>query len=288
MLEDNFEKVDFHSIATIEDQIKGNVVKFKGHAGTDYAFIAFRVDEMEHHYSAINVEPATQARLYRVYKDEDGVEHTDYILCPKTVELTIPNWLWFEKAAHDVMVGPDFPEGEEQDLKSWKYPPKLSKDNAFFKINFPGDYEAALKAQDKYCRSLDYLEHIIRTASTGDISIGKLALNIKSRLKMVSSICEKALRWGIKPRDVHDINGIRIIVANREDCYRVLLGLKPELFGKYVMFDRIASPRVRGFQALSLRLPKSIEIQIQTKNMFDNGEKDDYRANNNSKDIYIK
>ncbi len=99
---------------------------------------------------------------------------------------------------------------------------------------------------------------------------------IKARLiareKHLYSIYSKMRRKKIPLSEIADVNGLRIVVADIDTCYRVL-GLAHQLYkpmpGHFK--DYIAIPRVNGYQSLHTTLfgPNGVplEVQIRTEDM---------------------
>ena len=100
---------------------------------------------------------------------------------------------------------------------------------------------------------------------------------VQGREKHLASIYKKMLARRISISDVMDVYGFRIIVDNREDCYRVLCYVHslykplPERFKDY-----IALPKANGYQSLHTTLfgpyGVPVEIQIRSKEMHDMAE----------------
>ena len=89
------------------------------------------------------------------------------------------------------------------------------------------------------------------------------------RIKSARSIWEKMLRLGVSLEGLHDICGVRVLVASISDCYAALETahrLWPHL--PDALDDYISSPKANGYQSLhtAVRLDcgHPLEIQIRT------------------------
>ncbi|KAK4762660.1 hypothetical protein SAY86_008428 [Trapa natans] len=102
----------------------------------------------------------------------------------------------------------------------------------------------------------------------------KLASNIclSGRQKSLYSIHCKMLKKNLSVDEIHDIYGLRLIVEDKEDCYRALEivhELWPQARGKFK--DYIVHPKFNGYQSLHTvvlgegRVP--LEVQIRTREM---------------------
>ncbi|CAN1286776.1 Probable GTP diphosphokinase RSH3, chloroplastic [Linum perenne] len=95
---------------------------------------------------------------------------------------------------------------------------------------------------------------------------------LSGRHKSLYSIYRKMVKKELKMDEIHDIHGLRLIVKNKEDCYRALRvvhELWPEVPGKFK--DYISRPKINGYQSLHTvvmgdgEIP--LEVQIRTKEM---------------------
>ncbi|CAN0906965.1 Probable GTP diphosphokinase RSH3, chloroplastic [Linum grandiflorum] len=95
---------------------------------------------------------------------------------------------------------------------------------------------------------------------------------LSGRHKSLYSIYRKMLKKKLQTDEIHDIHGIRLIVENKEDCYRALRvvhELWPEVPGK--LKDYISHPKFNGYQSLHTVVlgdgEVPLEVQIRTKEM---------------------
>lgn len=115
---------------------------------------------------------------------------------------------------------------------------------------------------------------IRRTAATLEAILAgqRIKGRVSGRLKRVSSIHRKMGCRGLPPEAIHDIRGLRVIVAGETTCYRVLT-----LVHRYFeplpgqLDDYIASPKRNGYQSLHTVVRglsgRTYEIQIRTSLM---------------------
>ncbi|KAK0594863.1 hypothetical protein LWI29_001342 [Acer saccharum] len=95
---------------------------------------------------------------------------------------------------------------------------------------------------------------------------------ISGRHKSLYGIHNKMLKKKLTIDQIHDIHGLRLIVENEEDCYKVLSivhQLWAEVPGK--MKDYISHPKFNGYQSLHTVVKGEgmvpLEVQIRTKEM---------------------
>lgn len=95
---------------------------------------------------------------------------------------------------------------------------------------------------------------------------------LSGRHKSVSSIYNKMLKKKLNMDEIHDINGLRLIVEKEEDCYRaleVIHKIWSEVPGKSK--DYITNPKFNGYQSIhTVVMGESsvpLEVQIRTKDM---------------------
>ena len=149
---------------------------------------------------------------------------------------------------------------------------KTELENLGFKAYAPFRYrvlDTALRkasgTQRQFLRKIE--ARLKKSMSTREIS-GRLV----AREKHLYSIYSKMKRKKIHLSEIVDVFGVRIVVPDIDNCYRVL-GLVHELYkpmpGRFK--DFISIPRVNGYQSLHTTLfgPKGmpLEVQIRTEEM---------------------
>ncbi|XP_072998474.1 probable GTP diphosphokinase RSH2, chloroplastic [Typha latifolia] len=95
---------------------------------------------------------------------------------------------------------------------------------------------------------------------------------LSGRHKSLYSIYCKMLKKKLSVDEIHDIHGLRLIVDNKEDCYKALdivHKLWPKALGKFK--DYISHPKLNGYQSLHTVVQSEdmlpLEVQIRTREM---------------------
>ncbi|MFA5855290.1 MAG: RelA/SpoT family protein [Candidatus Gracilibacteria bacterium] len=105
----------------------------------------------------------------------------------------------------------------------------------------------------------------------------RISARFEGRPKHIYSIYQKMVARHKELTDIYDYFAVRIIVKNKEDCYRVL-GVTHELFhpkpGRFK--DYIAFPKPNGYQSLHTTViglqGKMAEVQIRSEEMNETAE----------------
>ncbi|CAK7356518.1 unnamed protein product [Dovyalis caffra] len=99
-----------------------------------------------------------------------------------------------------------------------------------------------------------------------------IAYHLSGRHKSLYSIYCKMLKKKLNMDQIHDIHGLRLIVENKEDCYRalrVVQRLWSEVPGKFK--DYINNPKFNGYRSLHTVVMGEgtvpLEVQIRTRDM---------------------
>lgn len=178
-----------------------------------------------------------------------------------------------------IWIGESLPEGTPGDevQVGWKYPPKkvLSADEAM--QDDPKLYEKVVRFID--ARKIDLAE-LIGPVEAIARKRGISIVSTESRHKKPENMYErlKARNQASFLDEAHapdkfgwDVNGIRIIAANPNDCFE-LMGLIDKLYQTTLVLDLITTPRTNGYQALLMRFNRPFEFQIQTPRMYQTAE----------------
>ena len=142
-----------------------------------------------------------------------------------------------------------------------------------FKTLYPHRYRALRIELDRARGDRkSVLKQIEKNLNQALQELGIPQFEVFGREKHLYSIYKKMKKKRVKFSDVMDIHAFRIVVDNKDTCYRVLGAIHsmykpvPERFKDY-----IALPKTNGYQALHTTLfgpfGLAIEIQIRTKEM---------------------
>ncbi len=149
---------------------------------------------------------------------------------------------------------------------------KLELEDLGFRTLYPQRYRV-IERELKRARGnqREFLPKIVKALRQALIA-GNVTGRVEAREKHLFSVYMKMRRKRMPLAQVIDMFGVRIVVGNVDDCYRVLglvHGLYRPMPGRFK--DYIAIPRVNGYQSLHTTLfgPNSmpIEIQIRTEDM---------------------
>ncbi len=149
---------------------------------------------------------------------------------------------------------------------------KLELEEIGFRTLYPQRYRVIeremRRARGNQREFLPKIVKALRQALAG----GNVTGRVEAREKHLYSIYMKMRRKKLPLAQVIDMFGVRIIVGNADDCYRVLglvHGLYRPMPGRFK--DYIAIPRVNGYQSLHTTLfgPNGmpLEVQIRTEDM---------------------
>ena len=159
----------------------------------------------------------------------------------------------------------------------WLYGIKNQLENECFKVLYPKDYIAL----QKDLKELEPMQSEFKNSAIIEMQKILLAIDVPHRIdfrvKSCFSIYKKLIKKGLDhPRDLYDIYGVRIIVWNIANCYRVLGEIHSNWHTlPYRFKDYIALPKPNGYQSLHTTIiwflkkhrKQPTEIQIRTESM---------------------
>ena len=151
------------------------------------------------------------------------------------------------------------------------YSLKVELEDLGFRARYPTRYKVLERALKRMSGSQRHLRKI-ETTLARMLKDKKIEARVFGRQKRMYSIYRKMQRKHAHLRDIVDVYGIRIVVADVDTCYRVL-GLAHQIYkpmpGRFK--DYISIPRVNGYQSLHTTLfgPNALplEVQIRTEEM---------------------
>lgn len=124
--------------------------------------------------------------------------------------------------------------------------------------------------------SEEYIEHLKKTVAEKMRNSG-IDCFVEGRSKHYYSIYQKLQKQKRKPEDVYDIFALRVIVHDREECYKalgIIHSLWKPRFNRFK--DYISVPKSNGYQSIHTTVfgpsGKNVEIQIRTSKMHEEAE----------------
>lgn len=138
---------------------------------------------------------------------------------------------------------------------------------------------------------------IVREEVYRSLTAQNITHEINGRVKSIYSLHKKLHKGDRTMDDIYDLMALRVIVENKEDCYRVL-GILHTLYQPMIarIKDYIAVPKPNGYQSLHTTVitpaKQIVEFQIRTYEMHEYAERGlaasfHYHEQKSSKD-YIK
>lgn len=119
---------------------------------------------------------------------------------------------------------------------------------------------------------------VVREEVDRALSTQHIPHDINGRVKSVYSLHKKLRKGDRVIDDIYDLMALRIIVENKEDCYRVL-GILHTLYQPMIarIKDYIAVPKPNGYQSLHTTVitpaKQIVEFQIRTYDMHEYAER---------------
>jgi GTP pyrophosphokinase len=138
---------------------------------------------------------------------------------------------------------------------------------------------------------------IVRQEVEAQLKKQQIDAEVNGRVKSIYSLHKKLKKVGSNIDDIYDLMALRIVVKNKEDCYKVL-GVLHSLYQPMIsrIKDYIAIPKPNGYQSLHTTVitpsKQIVEFQIRTVEMHEYAERGlaasfHYHEQKNSKD-YLK
>lgn len=119
--------------------------------------------------------------------------------------------------------------------------------------------------------SYQHIEGQIRNEIEQQLKDNEIETSIAARLKSIWSIHKKILKKNILYSQVLDIIGLRIVVLDKADCYKVMeIILKKWSLQNNKIKDYISVPKRNGYQSIHITIlydGHPVEIQIRTESM---------------------
>ena len=152
------------------------------------------------------------------------------------------------------------------------YSLKVELEEFGFKARYPMRYRVLSQQLRKLAGGQKYSFRRVEARLNKLLKEHKIDARVVSRQKNLYSVYKKMQRKRVHLSEIVDLFGMRVVVRDVDQCYRVL-GLVHQLFkpmpGRFK--DYIAIPRVNGYQSLHTTLfglkGVPIEIQIRTEEM---------------------
>lgn len=118
----------------------------------------------------------------------------------------------------------------------------------------------------------------VRQAVEAELDKQHIKSEINGRVKSIYSLHKKLSKVDTGMDDIYDLMALRVIVENKEDCYRVL-GILHSLYQPMLtrIKDYIAVPKPNGYQSLHTTVitpsKQIVEFQIRTYEMHEYAER---------------
>ena len=119
---------------------------------------------------------------------------------------------------------------------------------------------------------------VVRDEVNRELSAQHIKHEINGRVKSIYSLHKKLKKVSGNIDDIYDLMALRIIVENKEDCYRVL-GILHALYQPMItrIKDYISVPKPNGYQSLHTTVvtpsKQIVEFQIRTYDMHEYAER---------------
>jgi GTP pyrophosphokinase len=118
----------------------------------------------------------------------------------------------------------------------------------------------------------------VRDEVAKSLTAQNIGFDINGRVKSIYSLYRKLRKPGRTIDDIYDLMALRVIVENKEDCYRVL-GVLHSLYQPMIsrIKDYISVPKPNGYQSIHTTVitpsKQIVEFQIRTYDMHEFAER---------------
>jgi guanosine-3',5'-bis(diphosphate) 3'-pyrophosphohydrolase len=119
---------------------------------------------------------------------------------------------------------------------------------------------------------------VVRQQVEKELKKHDIGFEVNGRVKSIYSLHKKLKKVSDNIDDIYDLMALRIVVKNKEDCYKVL-GILHALYQPMIsrIKDYIAVPKPNGYQSLHTTVitpsKQIVEFQIRTYEMHDYAER---------------
>jgi GTP pyrophosphokinase len=149
--------------------------------------------------------------------------------------------------------------------------PRREMEDLAFAIKMPDRYQSLADALESSAPDRNRIEDSALRRIGELLAAAGLRAEVESRTKHAYSIYQKQQSTGLAPEEMHDLIGVRVVLADREECY-MALGVVHANFtpvpGRFK--DFIALPRPSGYQSLHTTVLHDgfeVEVQIRSEEM---------------------
>lgn len=147
-----------------------------------------------------------------------------------------------------------------------------------FKALYPQEYKKTENLMKKRLGKSTRKLGVIRNEVDKELKKHNIDFTINGRVKSIYSLYKKLKKVNGNIDDIYDLMALRIVVNNKEDCYRVL-GILHAMYQPMIarIKDYIATPKPNGYQSLHTTVithnKQIVEFQIRTQQMHEFSER---------------
>lgn len=140
-----------------------------------------------------------------------------------------------------------------------------------FAIKMPDRYQSLVESLERSARDRHRIEAAALRRIGELLAAAGLRAEVESRTKHVYSIHQKQQSTGLALEEMHDLVGVRVVLAEREECYTALGVIHANFTPVPGRFkDFIALPRPSGYRSLHTTVlyeGSEVEVQIRSEEM---------------------